>query len=69
MVNMFKDSNFNGDISGWDVSNVKDMDYMFYLARKFNGDISNWDVSNVEHMRDIFYSCPLRNNPPKWYKQ
>ena len=26
---MFSNSNFNGDISNWDVSNVKDMSYMF----------------------------------------
>ena len=30
MYGMFKDSNFNGDISKWDVSNVKNMKYMFY---------------------------------------
>ena len=29
MVNMFYDSEFNGDISKWDVSKVKNMDYMF----------------------------------------
>ena len=27
---MFYGSNFNGDISQWDVSNVKDMKGMFY---------------------------------------
>ena len=29
MSDMFWVSNFNGDISSWDVSNVKDMDKMF----------------------------------------
>ena len=27
---MFENSKFNGDISKWDVSNVKDMGAMFY---------------------------------------
>ena len=27
---MFYKSNFNGDISNWDVSNVEYMNYMFY---------------------------------------
>ena len=44
---MFVKSKFNGDISKWDVSMLKDMNWMFYKS-KFNGDISNWDVSKVE---------------------
>ena len=61
--------NFDGDISKWDVSNVKEMIIMFGNS-KFNGDISQWDVSKVEYMDDnMFYGCPLENNPPKWYKK
>ena len=56
----------NGDISIWDVSNVKNMHCVFY-GSKFNGDISNWDVSNVEDMEEMFYNSPLEKNPPKWY--
>ena len=40
---------FNGDISQWDVSNVKDMSNMFF-ASDFKGDISKWNVSNVTNM-------------------
>ena len=46
MSRMFRDSEFNGDISNWDVSNVTDMNRMFQKSQ-FNGDISNWNVSNV----------------------
>jgi hypothetical protein len=46
-------SEFNGDISRWDVSNVVTMEKMFYWS-KFNGDISRWDVSNVENMYAMF---------------
>jgi len=45
---------FNGDISDWDVSSVKDMNKMFGFAANFNGDISDWDVSSVEDMRSMF---------------
>ena len=31
--------------TAWDVSNVRDMIYIFSQARSFNGDISKWDVS------------------------
>lgn len=41
---------FNGNISKWNVSKVRDMSYMFYEAKKFNQDISSWNVSNVRNM-------------------
>ena len=48
------------DISNWDVSNVEDMDYMFFycINLKSVGDLSNWDVSNVKCMNYMFYDCP-----------
>jgi hypothetical protein len=59
----------NGDISGWDVSNVKDMWGMFKMS-KFNTDISDWDVSGLVIISsNIFWDCPLENNPPKWYRK
>ena len=53
--------NFNGDISEWDVSNVKNMKSMFFMCYSFNQDISNWDVSNVKDMRFMFYKCDSFN--------
>ena len=46
---------FNGDLSGWDVSGVRDMSYMFYYAKSFNGDLSGWDVLGVRDMSYMFY--------------
>ena len=51
---LFLMSDFNGDISKWDVSNVANMSYMFLDAEKFNQDISEWDVSNVTDMGNMF---------------
>ena len=58
MSNLFEESEFNGDISKWDVSNVTNMSGIFYSS-KFNGDISNWDVSNVTNNVNIFVNCPI----------
>ena len=71
MSNLFNCSDFDGDISLWDVSNVGNMRGMFYDSRFTgkNGDISKWDVSNVKDMINMFDSCPLEKNPPKWYKK
>ncbi len=54
-------SNFNADISDWDVSSAINMLYMFYGANSFNGDISNWDVSNVTTMAGMFYGASSFN--------
>lgn len=47
----------NPDISRWDVSKVKNMNYMFYKCEKFNQDISQWDVSQVKNMHSMFFEC------------
>ena len=49
-----ENSDFNQDISSWDVSSVTDMKYMFFQANAFNKPIGNWDVSNVTDMSWMF---------------
>ena len=56
--NLYGASSFNGDLSSWDVSSVKDMSWMFDAASSFNGDISSWDVSSVTNMRGMFSAGP-----------
>lgn len=48
--------NFNGDISGWDVSNVTDMTACFYESSYTGeyGGLDIWDVSRVENMSGMF---------------
>jgi len=47
-------TNFNQDISNWDVSNVTDMSKMFGNASAFNQDIGDWNVGNVTNMNSMF---------------
>ena len=61
MSNLFSVLDFNGDISNWDVSNVKDMSAMFWKCKNFNQDISRWDVSNVTDMEYMFGGCTSFN--------
>ena len=71
MHSMFSYSYFNGDISKWDVSNVKDTNNMFTNSR-FNGDISGWniDIDNMVDSRYMFINSKLEklNKIPSWYK-
>ena len=50
----FQAGNFDGDLSGWDVSTVEDMYATFSNASSFNGDISGWVVSAVTDMSYMF---------------
>ena len=50
-------TNFNSNISNWNVSNVINMNQIFYNVTAFNQNISNWDVSSVTNMRYAFGGC------------
>jgi len=62
---LFYLSKFNGDISGWNVSNVRSMSAMFYSS-EFNGDISKWDVSRVKDMNGMFYLSRFNGDISDW---
>ena len=65
MSYLFEDSDFNGDISKWNVSNVESMEDMFIMS-EFNGDISKWNVSNVTNMRSMFSYSKFNNDISNW---
>ena len=58
-----------GDLSNWNVSNIKDMRRMFYGCEQLKsvGDLSNWNVSKVEDMDCTFKDSGI-TNIPDWYK-
>ena len=58
-------SQFNGQISHWNVSNVTDMGCMFYCS-KFNGDISKWDISSVVDMVSMFDNSEFKKDLSNW---
>ena len=59
------ETDFNGNISQWDVSNVRDMSFMFFNSL-FDGDISNWNVSNTEDMSYMFTKSLFNSNISNW---
>ena len=59
----FYATNFNDDISNWDVSNLGDMYSMFQLATSFNQPIGNWNMSNVTSLRQMFVFATSFNQP------
>ena len=60
MSNLFyyeKSKNISFDVSGWDVSKVKYMQYIFHGLKNFDCDLSKWNVSNVTDMSCMFEGC------------
>jgi surface protein len=55
MYGLFADkTNFNQDISHWDVGKVITMGFMFRDAHAFNQDISGWNVNKVKYTLHMF---------------
>ena len=61
-------SDFDGDISDWDVSNVTNMSRIFNKCKYTgdNGDISDWDVSNVTNMNGMFSLSKFTGDISNW---
>ena len=58
IMNLFENAtNFNDDISTWNVSNVIYTSRMFRNASNFNQPLNNWNVSNVTDMAAMFESA------------
>lgn len=60
---------FNCNLSKWDVSDVKDMVYMFDKCTNFTGDgLENWKPIKCKKIRHMFNDCDSLKNYPSWYK-
>ena len=65
MSNLFYNSKFNGDISGWNTGRVKNMCAMFE-GSIFNGDISGWDTHSVVDMTGMFSESDFNRSIGNW---
>lgn len=56
---------FNGEISKWDVVNVKNMEWMFAYSN-FNGDISNWQTDSLCDIHHMFHTSNFNKDLSRW---
>ena len=63
---LFYESEFNGDISKWNVSNVESMSSMFAKCCKFDCNLDDWDVKNVKDMSCMFWGSKFNKDISKW---
>ena len=64
LSNTFQDCellNVTNTLSGWDVSNVERMAFMFSNATAFNGDITGWDTGNIIDLAGMFLGASTFN--------
>jgi surface protein len=62
----FGRSDFDQDISGWNVEKVEDMTNMFAHASTFNRNLTAWNVANVKDMRGMFWAATSFNGDLLW---
>ena len=56
-------TNFNEDLSAWDVRRAEDLGFMFAGASSFNQSLGAWDVRQAENHRLMFSSASSFNQP------
>lgn len=62
MSELFKDLDPHKiNISEWNVSKVRNMEYMFCLCKNLECDLSKWDVHSVWNMTEMFDDCEKFN--------
>ena len=55
-------SNFNQDISDWDVSNVTNVRTMFSFTSSFNQNLNNWNLTSLSDATLMFYGAIAYDN-------
>lgn len=62
---LFSNSEFDGDISQWDVRQMRRSNSMFFSC-PFNGDISNWETNNLRIAIGMFRLSQFNGDLSRW---
>jgi len=57
-MGLFMNTQFSGDVSGWDVSRVKNMQRLFCNS-EFDGNISDWARLSIEKDKNMFSNSTI----------
>jgi surface protein len=56
----------NCNLNHLDISEIKDLSFLFAANTEFNGDISKWDTSNIMEMESMFADSKFNGDISKW---
>ena len=62
---LFKDTEFCGDVSQWNMAQAKSTNYMF-AGTPFNGDLSKWNMACLEKARGMFKDSLFNRSIAHW---
>lgn len=54
---------FNNSINNWNVSNVKNISFIFSFCNLFNQPLNSWNTSGITNMSYVFYGASIFNQP------
>lgn len=57
---------YNGDLSKWNISNVKRMERMFAFSEFNNDSLKDLDISNVNILTEMFYGSFFNGDVSNW---
>ena len=64
-VDLFKDTDFKGDVSKWNMSNILVTRNMFKSCKDFNCDLSEWSLDSIKDAYCMFAFCYSLTTAPE----
>ena len=61
----FEDTNFNGVVDTWNVSNITNFSNFFH-GSQFNQDCNNWNITKATNLSGVFESTPFNKSLSNW---
>ena len=66
MEYMFEGSAFTGNVSGWQLNSLTNMQRMFYNRIGYSAEVGDWWIGNVQNMFQAFVGANITADLSNW---